>query len=170
MTLHLNNLCHSLDLGNSLFKSSYITERSSYLVKPGTHLRLLPKPATNHEQSRLSPIWSTLSPIPSTLPPIPSTLLPVLVTNRQQLKFDSFSRSTLSPTLSLIWLTLLLIQSTLMCMGPKRRGRLCRLSTKLTMFYSTLSPVCTGLNSSRNFNIICGCNIWLVMPQSKLLM
>jgi len=63
MTLHLNNLCHSLDLGNSLFKSSYITERSSYLVKPGTHLRLLPKPATNHEQSRLSPIPSTLPPI-----------------------------------------------------------------------------------------------------------
>ena len=153
MTLHLNNLCHSLDLGNSLFKSSYITERSSYLVKPGTHLRLLPKPATNHEQSRLSPIWSTL--------------LPVLVTNRQQLKFYSFSRSTLSPTLSLIWLTLLLIQSTLMCMGPKQRGRL---STKLTVFNSTLSPACTGLNSSRNFNIICGFNIWLVMPQSKLLM
>jgi len=55
-------------------------------VKPGTHWRqsrLLPKPATNRQQSRLSSIRSTL--------------LPVLATNRQQLEVDSLSRSTLLP-------------------------------------------------------------------------
>ena len=115
-------------------------------VKPGTHWRqsrLLPKPATNRRQCRLSPIRSILS--------------PVLATNRQQLEFDSLSRSTLSPTRS----TLLPIRSTLspecrtsfrlcrqcMCTRPKRHGRLCRLSTKSTVLKSTLSPVCTGLNS-----------------------
>jgi len=60
-------------------------------------------------------------------------LLPVLATNRQQLEFDSLSRSTLLP-----------IRSTLLsvCTGPKRHGRL---STKSTVLNSTLSPVCTGL-------------------------
>ena len=87
-------------------------------LKPGTHgnkvefntvdfveNRLLPKPATNRQQSRLLPYT------------IRSTLLLVLATNRQQLEFDSLSRST---SLS--------IRSTLL---PIR---------------STLSPVCTGLN------------------------
>jgi len=68
----------------------------------------------------------------SRLSPIRSTLLPILATNRQQLEFDSLSRSTLSPSRSTT--------------GPKRHGRLCRLSAKSTMLNSTLSPVCTGLN------------------------
>jgi len=65
-----------------------------------------------------------------------STLLPVFATNRQQLVFESLSRSTLLP-----------IRSTLspVCTGPKQRGRLCRLSTKSIVLNSTLSPVCTGL-------------------------
>jgi len=66
-------------------------------IKLGKHWRqsrLLPKPATNRQQSRLLPIRSTLLPV---------------------------------------------------CTGPKRHGRLCRLSTKSTVLNSTLSPVCTGL-------------------------
>ena len=37
-----------------------------------------------------------------------------------------------------------------MCTGPKQRGRLCPLSTKSTVLNSTLSLVCTGLNSGVN--------------------
>jgi len=90
--------------------------------------RLLPKPATNWQQSRMSPIRSTL--------------LPALATNRQQHEFDSLSRSTLLPTR---W-TLSPIRSTLspVCTGPKRHGRLSRLSTKSTVLNSTLLPECTA--------------------------
>jgi len=35
------------------------------------------------------------------------------------------------------------------CTGPKRHGRLCRLSTESTVSNSTLSPVCTGLKTVR---------------------
>ena len=93
--------------------------------------RLLPKLATNQQQSRLLPYN------------LRSTVLPVLATNRQQREFDSLSRSTLL----LIRSTLLPIRSTLLpvCTGPKQHGRLCRLSTKSTVLNATLSPVRTGV-------------------------
>jgi len=74
---------------------------------------------------------------------VESRLLPKPATNRQQREFDSLSRSTLLP-----------IRSTLLpeCTGPKRHGRLYRLSTKSTVLNSTLSQVCTGLNSERKHN------------------
>ena len=52
--------------------------------------RLLPKLATNRQQSRCCRILSTLL-------LIRLTFLPVLTTNRQQREFDSLSRSTLLP-------------------------------------------------------------------------
>ena len=55
--------------------------------------RLLPKPATNPQRLTLLLIRSIFSPIRS----------PVLATNRQQLEFDSLSRSTSSPTRSTLW-------------------------------------------------------------------
>ena len=88
-------------------------------VKPGTHwrqTRLLPKPVSNGQHSRLSLIrWTLL--------PMLSTLWPVLVTNRQQLEFDSLSRWTLLPTR---W-TFMPIWSTL-----HRYGRLCRQYSRLS--------------------------------------
>ena len=100
---------------HSIVKSfvTYTQMTINVSLKPSTHLRqsrLLP----NRRQSRLVPIRSTLLPIRSTLLPIRTTLLPiqstlspVLATNRQQLQFDSLSRSTLSrSTLSPTWSTL----------------------------------------------------------------
>ena len=74
-----------------------------------------------------------------------SWLLPKPATNRQQREFNSLLQSTLLPIRS----TLLPIQSTLLpvCTGPKQHGWLCRISTKLTVLNSTLSPACTRLKS-----------------------
>jgi len=62
--------------------------------------------------------------------------LPVLGTNRQQLEFDSLSRSTLLPV----------------CTGPKRQGRLCRLSTKSTVLNSTCRQCVRGFNGTIQYH------------------
>jgi len=68
--------------------------------------RLLPKPATNRQQSRRLPQRSTLLPIRSTLLPIRSTLSPVCTVPGQSDTVDSVAS----------------VYGT----GPKRHGRLCR--------------------------------------------
>ena len=73
--------------------------------------RVLLKPAKSLQQSRLLPLTLLL---------IRSTLLLVLATSRQELEFNSLSRSTLLPIRS----SLLPIRSTLstVCMGPMQHG------------------------------------------------
>jgi len=78
----------------------------------------------------------------STLLPIRSILSSVLATNRQQLEFDSLSRSTVPITGRIVANMVDFVADTV--------DRLCRLSTKSTVLNSTLclSPVCTGLNKA----------------------
>ena len=141
-TLVNNNVLYLLITTNQQNTSFLLHLGNNITLKPGTYTDDKVDCCRNRQQSRLLPIRSTLS--------------PVLATNRQQLEFDSLSRSTFSPTRS----NSSPIRSTLspvcrtscrhcrQCVyvsTPKRHGRLSRLSTKSTVLNSTLSPVCTGL-------------------------
>ena len=95
--------------------------------------RLLPKPATNRQQSRLSPYTvdfvAGFANISATTWIRQLVAVDIVANSVDFVARMSNLLSTLSPVRT----------------GPKQHGRFRRLSTKSTVLNSTLSPVCTGL-------------------------